>query len=121
MFGDILSDLTAELMGSLGLGSSLNAGDNHAMAQAVHSSAPDIAGQGIANPVGVLHLATMLFEWLSHRHQDKVRADVANRVNRPIESTLADGIMTPDLGGNATTEGFTQEIVQRIIVHPSNV
>ncbi|MBV7328279.1 isocitrate/isopropylmalate dehydrogenase family protein [Chloroflexi bacterium TSY] len=114
MFGDILSDLTAELMGSLGLGSSLNAGDHHAMAQAVHGAAPDIAGQGIANPVGVLHSATMLFEWLSQRHGDEALSKLANRVNEAIEATLAAGVATPDLRGNATTAEFAQAIVQRL-------
>jgi len=67
MFGDILSDLTAELSGSLGLGGSLNAGQDHAMGQAAHGSAPDIAGQDIANPFSLVLSAAMLLRWHSQK------------------------------------------------------
>src|ERR1700751_5205049 len=63
MFGDILSDLTAELSGSLGLGGSLNVGDRYAMAQAAHGSAPDIAGQDLANPVSLILSTALLLAW----------------------------------------------------------
>ena len=69
MFGDILSDLTAELSGSLGLGGSLNAGSAHAMAQAAHGSAPDIAGQDVANPFSLILSAALLLDWHGERHQ----------------------------------------------------
>jgi 3-isopropylmalate dehydrogenase len=68
MFGDILSDLTAELSGSLGLGGSLNAGTDHAMAQAAHGSAPDIAGQDVANPCSLILSAALLLGWHGRRH-----------------------------------------------------
>src|SRR6202008_677734 len=67
MFGDILSDEASELSGSLGLGGSINAGDDICVAQAQHGSAPDIAGQGIANPTSLILSAAMLFDWLGRR------------------------------------------------------
>src|SRR6478736_5080561 len=67
MFGDILSDLTAELSGSLGLGGSLNVGDHHAMAQAAHGSAPDIAGQDVANPISLILSTALLLGWHGRR------------------------------------------------------
>src|SRR5262249_56300142 len=67
MYGDILSDLTAELSGSLGLAASLNAGTAHAMAQAAHGSAPDISGKGIANPLSLILSAALLLGWHGER------------------------------------------------------
>ena len=67
MFGDILSDLASELSGSLGLGGSINAGDEHCMAQAQHGSAPDIQGQDKANPCSLVLSAAMLLDWLADR------------------------------------------------------
>lgn len=64
MFGDILSDLTGELVGSLGLAGSINASESKAMAQAAHGSAPDIAGLGMANPIGMIRSSAMLLGWI---------------------------------------------------------
>ena len=71
MFGDILSDEAAELAGGLGLAASLNAGSEHAIAQAAHGSAPDIAGQNIANPVAMVHSTAMLLDHLGAKHFDE--------------------------------------------------
>ena len=73
MFGNILSDLASELTGSLGLGASVNAGTDHAMAQAAHGSTPDIAEQGIANPIGEILSTVLLLEWLAQKFQDSER------------------------------------------------
>ena len=70
MFGDILSDLAGEIAGSLGIAPSLNSSDTHAMAQAAHGSAPDIAGQDIANPIAMILSSAMLLDWLGARHGD---------------------------------------------------
>ena len=70
MFGDILSDLASEIAGSLGLAASLNAGADHAVAQAQHGSAPDIAGQDLANPASLIGSAAMLLAWLGERRGD---------------------------------------------------
>jgi 3-isopropylmalate dehydrogenase len=114
MFGDILSDLAAELVGSLGLAASLNAGEERAMAQAAHGSAPDIAGQGIANPIGEMLSGAMLLGWLADRHNDDRLRAAGAAIDSAIERTLADGISTRDLGGDAGTEEFTREVVNRL-------
>jgi methanogen homoisocitrate dehydrogenase len=99
MFGDILSDVTAFLVGGLGLLPSGNIGDDHALFEPVHGSAPDITGRGIANPIAAMRSAAML---LAHAG-DKLSAGI---IETAIQETLARGIMTPDLGGSAGTGEF---------------
>lgn len=111
MFGDILSDLTGELAGSLGLAPSINAGTGRAMAQASHGSAPDIAGQGIANPVGMILSAAMLLSWLAGERSDASAGDAAQVIERAVAATLLGGPRTPDLGGTASTSEFTAGIL----------
>lgn len=115
MFGDILSDLAGELVGSLGLAPSINTNDDQAMAQAAHGSAPDIAGKNIANPVGLMLSTVMFLDWLGSRHQDEQLLKVARIMENGVFSTLANGIKTRDLGGNASTTDFSQAIVERVI------
>ena len=104
MFGDILSDEAAELSGGLGLGGSLNAGDDHAIAQAAHGSAPDIAGQGIANPTALMVSVAMLLEWLGAGHGRDDLSAAAAAFNAAVDAVLADPANhTPDLGGSAKT------------------
>ena len=114
MFGDILSDLTGELAGSLGTAPSLNASANQAMAQAAHGSAPDIAGQGCANPVAMMLSTAMLFDWLAIRHDDDRMLHAATGIRGAVESCVASGTCTPDMGGNAGTQEFTRSVVQTI-------
>ena len=112
MYGDILSDEAAALSGGLGLAGALNAGSDHAVAQAVHGSAPDIAGQGIANPVALILSAAMLLEWLSIRKERPDLLHAATQVRTAINYTLArPENHTPDLGGNATTETVARAIL----------
>jgi len=111
MFGDILSDLTGELAGSLGLAPSINAGTGRAMAQASHGSAPDIAGQGIANPVGMILSAAMLLSWLAGERGDASSGEAAKAIERAVAATLSAGPRTRDLGGTARTAEFTASIV----------
>ncbi|MBP1930842.1 isocitrate/isopropylmalate dehydrogenase family protein [Ammoniphilus resinae] len=115
MFGDILSDLAAELVGGLGLAYSINASENQAMAQAVHGSAPDIAGKNVANPVGEMLSAVMLIDWLGTRHQDQSLHHLGQLVKTSILKALFDGVRTQDLGGDASTIQFTEAVVQRIL------
>jgi len=104
MYGDILSDLAAELSGSLGLAPSLNAGEGHAMAQAQHGSAPDIAGQERANPAALIGSAAMLLEWLGARGRSEMLRAAGEAVSAALERALAGPAgRTPDLGGSATT------------------
>jgi 3-isopropylmalate dehydrogenase len=114
MFGDVLSDLAGELVGSIGLSPSLNCSDTHAMSQAAHGSAPDIAGTGRANPIGIMLSNAMLLDWLSHRHDDPDLAAAGRLVDQAVDWALADGPKTPDMGGTATTDEFTAAIVDAI-------
>ncbi|MBO1511493.1 isocitrate/isopropylmalate dehydrogenase family protein [Metabacillus bambusae] len=114
MFGDILSDLAGELVGSLGLAPSINTNENQAMAQAAHGSAPDIAGKNIANPIGIMLSTVMLMDWLSERHNDQKLTELGKLVENGINRTLEDGVKTGDLGGSASTTEFAEAIVDRI-------
>lgn len=110
LFGDILSDLAGELVGSLGLAGSLNAGDRYAMAQAAHGSAPDIAGQDIANPVSEIASAAMLLDWLGQRHDDKGLTAAGGAIRTAVAGALA-AAPTRDAGGSATTTEFTDTVI----------
>jgi 3-isopropylmalate dehydrogenase len=118
MFGDILSDEAAELAGSLGLAASINAGDEHCVAQAQHGSAPDIAGQDRANPVSLILSAAMLLEWLSRRRTAPALADAARAIDRAVDRLLQDtSTRTIDLGGSLGTHAFTQSLCKEIETH----
>lgn len=116
MFGDILSDEASELAGSLGLGASLNAGDNHAVAQAQHGSAPDIARQDKANPAALMLSTAMLLRWLGGRHQ--ARTDLltaADVLEQSVEAAIATPAeRTADLGGPLGTTAFARAVAARI-------
>jgi 3-isopropylmalate dehydrogenase len=114
MFGDILSDLAGEIAGSLGIAPSLNSSDTHAMAQAAHGSAPDIAGRDLANPIAMNLSSAMLLEWLGSRHDDPRLTDAAHRLEAGIAQTVAEGISTKDLGGTASCSEFTAAVVEAI-------
>jgi 3-isopropylmalate dehydrogenase len=114
MFGDILSDLAGELAGSLGLAASLNASDRTAMAQTAHGSAPDIAGQDVANPVSTMLSAALLLRWLGDRHADPEVAAAAELIERGVADTIAAGVRTRDLGGTEGTAGFAAAVVDRV-------
>ena len=115
MLGDILSDLAGELAGSLGLAGSLNAGTEVAMAQATHGSAPDIAGQGIANPIGMIASVALLLDWLGQRRREARPIAAARRIERAIEKVLGEGsVRTPDLGGRATTRALAEAIAAAV-------
>ncbi|MFB3817156.1 MAG: isocitrate/isopropylmalate dehydrogenase family protein [Candidatus Methylomirabilales bacterium] len=114
MFGDILSDLTGELSGSLGMAPSINASATRAMAQAGHGSAPDIAGKGIANPVGLILSASMLLGWLAAERKDPAAGEARQAIDRAIAAVLTAGPRTRDLGGTATTRQFTEAVVQQL-------
>ena len=103
LYGDILSDLGAGLVGGLGIVPGANIGEDAAVFEAVHGSAPDIAGQGIANPTAVVQSGIMML-----RHLGEM--DAAARVEKAIIETYARGIKTGDLGGTANTETFTRAV-----------
>lgn len=115
MFGDILSDEAAELSGSLGLAGSLNVGDDIAVAQAQHGSAPDIAGQGTANPTSLIRSVAMLLDWSGRRASEPTRIEAAVAIESALNSVLDEpDLRTRDLGGRASTEEFTAAVTARL-------
>jgi len=117
MYGDILSDEAAGLVGGLGLAPGLNAGDKLAMAQAVHGSAPDIAGKGIANPAAEILSAAMLLEWLGHRRNDAALRRAGRAMEAAVDAALARGqSLTPDLGGKSGTQDFAAAVARNLEV-----
>jgi isocitrate dehydrogenase (NAD+) len=108
LFGDILSDLNAGLVGGLGMAPAGNIGTDAAIFEAVHGSAPDIAGKGLANPLALMLSAAMMLDHVGH--QDK-----AKRLRDAIDHVLCvQQLRTGDLGGKANTRQFTQAIVERL-------
>ncbi|MEF8853230.1 MAG: isocitrate/isopropylmalate family dehydrogenase [Haloarculaceae archaeon] len=105
--GDMLSDLAAGLVGGLGLLPSANVGSENALFEPVHGSAPDIAGERIANPSAMVLSAAMLLDHLGY-------GDAAADVRAAVEGVLADGPRTPDLGGDASTDEVTEAVVERL-------
>ncbi len=114
MFGDILSDLAGELAGSLGTAPSLNCSATRAMAQAVHGAAPTLAGHNRANPVASHLSAAMLLHWLSARDGDPALGRAATRIENAVAAVFAAGIATADLGGQASTSEFTEQVRARV-------
>ena len=112
MFGDILSDLATEFSGSIGLAGSLNAGKNHAMAQAQHGSAPDIAGQNIANPISLILSTSMLLNWLGERRKIKDLIFASSLIDKSVTKLFENkNNLTKDLGGTASTERTSQNLI----------
>jgi len=108
LYGDILSDLAAGLVGGLGVVPGANLGDRHALFETVHGSAPDIKGKNIANPAAMILAAVMMLDHLAEKA-------AANRISLALERVLMRGeVMTPDLGGTATTKKFADAIIREI-------
>jgi len=108
LYGDIVSDLAAGLVGGLGIVPGANIGEGHAVFEAVHGSAPDIAGKGIANPTALMQSAALMLA-----HLGEPQAAVI--LQKAIERVYAEGrALTPDLGGTASTDGFADAVVKAI-------
>jgi isocitrate dehydrogenase (NAD+) len=108
LFGDILSDQLAGLVGGLGMAPGANIGPDAAIFEAVHGSAPDIAGKGLANPLALLLAACLMLEHVDH-------TDSAVRIRKAMLTCLnTDGVRTPDLGGKASTGDFAKGIIRRL-------
>ena len=108
LYGDIVSDLAAGLVGGLGIVPGANLGENHAVFEAVHGSAPDIAGKGLANPTALMQSAVLMLNYLGER-------EASQRLQHAIEHVYAEGrYLTPDVGGAATTAQFTDAVIRRI-------
>jgi 3-isopropylmalate dehydrogenase len=114
MYGDILSDLTAELSGSLGLAASLNAGTDHGMAQAAHGSAPDIAGRNVANPLSLILSTAMLLAWYGRRNKTNAFEAAAAAIEKAVEVAIAAKDATSDVGGRLGTRETGEAVAARL-------
>lgn len=113
-YGDILSDLAAGLVGSLGLCGSANIGDRHAIFEPVHGAALDVANRGIANPTGMILSAVYMLRWLGERKGERNLFDMAKAVEESVSATISKSILTQDLGGNASLSSFIQAISEEL-------
>ena len=107
MFGDILSDLAAGLIGGMGMAPSADVGDTHAVFQPSHGTAPDIAGKGIANPIATILSAAMMLEWLG-------LGEPAGAIQAAVETVLSAGHRTADLGGQVSTTAMGDLVVSAL-------
>lgn len=115
MFGDILSDLIAALVGGMGMAPSADIGEHHALFQPAHGTAPDIAGRGIANPSAMLLSAAMMLDWLAVRHADAALADGARAIEQALQRAFAEGAVRPyDFGGTSGTAAIAQAVKERL-------
>ncbi|MGH6778624.1 MAG: isocitrate/isopropylmalate dehydrogenase family protein [Bradyrhizobium sp.] len=111
MFGDILSDLTAGLIGGLGMAPSADIGDRHAMFQPCHGTAPDIMGQGKANPTAMILSAAMMLDWLAEKHGLDSAAEASARIERAVDKVYADGVRPMEFGGHAGTAALASAVL----------
>jgi len=114
MYGDILSDEAAQLVGGLGVAPSANTGESNAIFEPVHGAAPDIAGKGIANPVAMILTCAMMLEWISKTRSDASCAEAASAVRKAVDRTLESGLRTPDLGGDSTTSEVGAAVAKQL-------
>ncbi len=110
MFGDILSDEAAQLIGGLGMAPGANIGDNYALFEPIHGSAPDIAGKHIANPISMILSGKMMLDWLGERFNDSKCLKAAAAIEKATVQTLVNGVTVPDLGGKASTMQMAEAI-----------
>jgi 3-isopropylmalate dehydrogenase len=115
MFGDILSDLIAGLVGGMGMAPSADIGDRHGLFQPAHGTAPDIAGQGKANPTAMILSAAMMLQWLAQRQDNSRLADGAQMIEQAVERAFAERAVTPfEFGGSNGTRDITRAVVERL-------
>jgi len=114
LYGDVLSDLCAGFVGGLGVIPGANIGDDYAVFEAVHGSAPDIAGKGVANPLALLMSAVMMLNHIADTRHDEQCRSSAIQIREAYNRALSDGQKTRDLGGNLTTEEFASALIERL-------
>ncbi len=114
LYGDVVSDLCAGLVGGLGVVPGANYGEHCAIFEAVHGSAPDIAGRGIANPLALLMSAVMMLNYLADRDEDDRLLAAGKRIRRAYDTALAEGQRTRDLGGSLGTMDFARAVIERL-------
>ena len=114
LFGDILSDESAQVVGGLGMAPAANIGDNFALFEPVHGAAFDIAGKQIANPTSFILSIKMMLEWLGNKHGDQKCIEIGQKLESIIYDLAKNNIKTKDTGGDKTTIEFTKEIISRL-------
>ena len=114
LYGDVVSDLCAGLVGGLGVVPGANFGDEQAVFEAVHGSAPDIAGKGLANPLALLMSAVMMLNYLADVRSDAACGKTAERIKNAYNLALKDGRKTRDLGGELGTDDFANAVIERL-------
>ena len=114
-YGDIMSDMSGALQGSMGMAGSLNAGDRHCFAEATHGSAPDIAGRGISNPTSLILSVGMMLNWLGDKRGDDRLKAAWKGIDKAVDGVLIEGrVRTPDLGGKNGTHEFGDAVAEAI-------
>jgi 3-isopropylmalate dehydrogenase len=111
MFGDIVSDITASLIGGLGMAPSADIGDKYAVFQPCHGTAPDIMGQGKANPTGMVLSAAMMLDWLADKHGVEGAAEAGETIERAVDKVYADGLKPMEFGGSNGTADITKAVL----------
>jgi 3-isopropylmalate dehydrogenase len=115
MFGDILSDLGAGLMGGMGMAPSADIGDTHAVFQPCHGTAPDLVGSGLANPTAMFLSAAMMLEWLGDRHQVSACHQAAREIRGAVRAAYANGTISPvETGGSSGTREIVDAVHQAL-------
>lgn len=115
MFGDILSDLIAGLVGGMGMAPSGDIGDNHGLFQPAHGTAPDIVGKAIANPIAMILSVAMMLDWMADRQNDSALADGAQAIERAVEASFAQAAVRPfEFGGNSGTADIANAVIARL-------
>lgn len=111
MFGDIVSDITASLIGGLGMAPSADIGDKYAVFQPCHGTAPDIMGQGKANPTGMILSAAMMLDWLADKHGVESAAEAGGQIERAVDQVYAGGLKPMEFGGSNGTADVTKAVL----------
>ena len=111
MFGDILSDLAAGLIGGLGMAPSADIGDTHAVFQPCHGTAPDIMGQGKANPTAMILSAAMMLDWLADKHDHPPAAEAALRIEQAVDDAYRTGLKPMEYGGSDGTAAISKAVM----------
>lgn len=114
LFGDILSDEAAQVVGGLGMAPAANIGEKFALFEPVHGAAFDIAGKQAANPSSFMLSAKMMFDWLAMKNNDSKSSEVAKMIEVAVYSVVSEGFRTKDIGGNMTTKEFSQKVISKI-------
>jgi len=114
LYGDVVSDLCAGMVGGLGVVPGANIGDDCAVFEAVHGSAPDIAGKDMANPLALLMSAVMMLNYISDQRSDPSAREIGERIKQAYNGALADGCKTRDLGGDLGTQEFAEQVIARL-------